>query len=763
VGLRDWSVRFPAAGLEALEETLRAIPGVARRRDVYVATVDGFNVAAALFGWPPVQDTGPPGAPRPEAALRPYQRDAVAWLTSPGGGAGILALPMQCLAGDTVVWVAGRGGRTRTTLRDVFGRFRSDRLSCCIESWDPDDGTIRWDLVVRVHGPKHITDPLTIRAGGRTIVTSRDHRFMTPASWRKADDLEVGDAVFMDLSRPEENPVPRAAVPVAIEAITDAPAQAMYDLTVLGEPHNYIADGFVVSNSGKTRVVLESLATWDVPRALIVGPATAGLQWAQQAREYLGWETFLLEGRAGDRGRVPCLRCGTRRRVEGGAPCPACRGANGAPLGYRLVRDAAGVYRELDGCKLTYVSYDALYGHRGRGRTGVGYAREDLPGALPTLLTEGREFWGAIIADEAHRLRGRSKRSGGKTSHVQRVEAFRTLVGHDALLPAGRDSDEYGPLARRVVLVTGTPQYGRVRDNWSLLDLLTGGKWGDGPRAFDIRYCAAVQGEWGWDNRGASALARIELPGRLGRYIWRRNRADILPDMPPKTRKVEWVEPSRAAIEAAEFDALFDIGDGPDLAEQVEQGAFEKQSKETLSDKLPILEEVIEQGCQEGLRIMVFCYHKQAVRKLSKTLLRLATRTASRGGWATKDEPRVWTVDGSIQPRARVAMAQAFQDVPEGFGAVLVATIDSLQEAVTIRGIDAVHFAELHHNPKAIEQAEDRGYQPDSKGLVVTYWAARGTLDEALVGKLVDKSEQARDVHHDREAASLARTLRGQS
>lgn len=511
--------------------------------------------------------------------------------------------------------------------------------------------------------------------------------------------------------------------------------------------------------TGKTRTVLEALATLDVARTVIVGPATAGLQWAGQAADYLGWETFLLEGRGGDSGRVLCLGC----RGEGRA-CDLCRGLNGASLGYRLARDAQAALAEMARCRLTYVSYDALYAHRGETDTDIGYARADLPGALPALLAQGRGFWGAVVADEAHRLRGRAQKKKGSLSPVKRVEAFRVLAGHDGLLPVGADADVYGPPAERVIFTTGTPQYGRVRDNWSLLDLLTGGKWGDA-YTFDRRYCQGAFTERGWDNKGASALATTELSWRLKRYMWRRDREDILPDMPVKQRVTRWVTPP-AKLVAQRLDdlALFDeeaLDDAPEAAlSAAERGAFEKQSRETLSEKLPQVLDAVAEACQEGQRVMVFCFHKEAARRFSREVQKLATRRPESGGWASKDEPRVWTVDGSVAPRSRVAMAAAFSNLPAGLGAVLVSTIDALQEAVTIRGINTVHFAELHHNPKAIGQAEDRGYQPDSRGLVVVYWAARGTFDEKMVRKLVDKSEQARDVLEDRDADHMAKSLR---
>lgn len=56
------------------------------------------------------------------------------------------------------------------------------------------------------------------------------------------------------------------------------------------------------------------------------------------------------------------------------------------------------------------------------------------------------------------------------------------------------------------------------------------------PQSFGVRYCAGVQGRFGWEFAGASHLP--ELHALMTRYVMiRRLKADVLHDLPAKRRQ----------------------------------------------------------------------------------------------------------------------------------------------------------------------------------------------------------------------------------
>ncbi len=124
--------------------------------------------------------------------------------------------------------------------------------------------------------------------------------------------------------------------------------------------------------------------------------------------------------------------------------------------------------------------------------------------------------WDLLVADEAH--------------YMKNPKAQRTI----ALLGKGK---EVSPLkAKRKILLTGTPITNRPIEIFPLVSYL----W---PNVFSNlfhfakRYCDAYQNGHGWDFTGASNLGELQNLLRSNGMI-RRLKADVLKELPPKTRQV---------------------------------------------------------------------------------------------------------------------------------------------------------------------------------------------------------------------------------
>ena len=132
--------------------------------------------------------------------------------------------------------------------------------------------------------------------------------------------------------------------------------------------------------------------------------------------------------------------------------------------------------------------------------------------------------WATLVLDEAQAL---------KNAATKRVKAIATL-----------------PAAFRLAL-TGTPVENRLADLWSIMNLLNPGLLGSSGQ-FTERYASAIEKHR--DDTARGRLRRLVSP-----FLLRRTKAQVLPDLPPRTEIVHRVEPGpeeRSFLEAARRSAL---------------------------------------------------------------------------------------------------------------------------------------------------------------------------------------------------------------
>jgi len=135
--------------------------------------------------------------------------------------------------------------------------------------------------------------------------------------------------------------------------------------------------------------------------------------------------------------------------------------------------------------RIWVVNYDVLFKHREK------------------LAKVGFDL---IIGDEAQYV---------KSTSARRTKVFRTL---------SRTSP-------RIVLLSGTPLLSRPAELFSLLNIVDPQTW-DSWTDYSNRYCNAHMSRWGWDTKGASNIE--ELHARIRRYFIRRQKSEVLKELPPK-------------------------------------------------------------------------------------------------------------------------------------------------------------------------------------------------------------------------------------
>jgi SWI/SNF-related matrix-associated actin-dependent regulator 1 of chromatin subfamily A len=326
---------------------------------------------------------------------------------------------------------------------------------------------------------------------------------------------------------------------------------------------------------------------------------------------------------------------------------------------------------------------------------------ETLPAHVEKLAEKG---WTIVIFDEHHLGKGRSSK---------RTEAAFELIKRSDFRWSA----------------TATPVRDRIRDLWSQLHAIAPEAWG----AFwpwAKRYCQAHPNRWGgWDSHGISNLD--ELRERLGYWADVRTRAEIASMLPKKMRQVIRLDPDRVArahalgfAESTNFDRRRGIESAIAYAARAKLGFVVERAAEALAGR----EKVLLVGNRRAWVHEAVAALQTEVAKFPRLRDRLWLRGTS--GEASIDE--------------RQALAREFTELENT--AILIATIDSIGESITIGGIDRGLVAALPYTPGQVDQLEGRsGGLRQTRPVSWDYIVADGTIDEHIEELLISKLQAVED------------------
>lgn len=517
--------------------------------------------------------------------------------------------------------------------------------------------------------------------------------------------------------------------------------------------------------TGKSSVALAADDLLGSQRTLILGPGAAKPGWAREIASRLGESALILDGRGRTEAAFFCLSChGTGVTAEGA--CPTCRDLGGQSRGLidvsirqtsRPLKPAElrEVYRwrswapwaavqgsgwtppsALWRCSkhahvISYspttwcgVCWENLRQHVRTARFVIGNfdiltgqplsvaggqvlgQRADLPGWTSVI---GDEAWDVAILDETQWLRGRpTKTRIGKA----KVDQVRRALAR----------------AQYVWGLTGTFLYGKVRDGWAPLDIITKGLFGASYYDFDRAYANGhVNAHRGWEANGRSLRAETELVPRLELLTFQRKRSELGVDMPkliPTIVRLDGEEP--AELSRFVSPVVDDVADGK---------AFAK----VLPAKLDALEENVLTELAEGGSAFVLTYCVASAKAVLKRIERALAAKANRDV-AQAADVKTWLTHGTDSMRDQKCQ-EFVAHTARGSGGVFVATIDATQGALALRGATSVHFVELHHSPAPLLQARARPDFPGIKGLNLFVYLVRRSIDEQRVRLLIPKLE----------------------
>lgn len=298
--------------------------------------------------------------------------------------------------------------------------------------------------------------------------------------------------------------------------------------------------------------------------------------------------------------------------------------------------------------------------------------------------------------------------------------------------------------------LTGTPVVNRPQELLSQLGIIgrlddLGGFWG-----FAKRYCNAHQTRWGWDFSGAQNLDELNTKLRAACYI-RRNKADVLKELPAKTRTILPIVLSnrreydkaekdligyvrKEAAENAEFVAS--IAHLPEVDQKIskQRRSNEAELKALQAEQLVRIEalkqlsangkieaigEWLESFLETGEKLVLFAHHIDIVE-------RLATQF---------DAPYI---TGATPLDKRQEYVDRFQNDPDC--KLIVLNIRAGGVGLTLTAASNVAFVELDWTPAAHDQAEDRCHRIGQTDAVnAWYLLAERSIDQEIYDLIEEK------------------------
>lgn len=317
--------------------------------------------------------------------------------------------------------------------------------------------------------------------------------------------------------------------------------------------------------------------------------------------------------------------------------------------------------------------------------------------------------WDLVIYDEAHRLKN--------------PKAKRTRLGLQ--IPA-----------RRTLFLTGTPMANRPIELWPILHKVSGGAFGS-YHEFGLRYADARQKpvSWrtsrdprtgllkrevrrsAWDYSGASNVD--ELGERLGKWMIRRRKADVLQDLPPKRRQLVEIAGHKARVlRGADLHAaVAQLRESPSVPLE----AVSRTRAEEARAKVPAAAEYLEDAIESSGQVIAGVYHRETARALADRLERY----------------RPVVLMGGMSAEAKDRAVRLFQS---GDSRLFIGQMEAAGEGLTLTASSHVVIVEMDWAPYRLLQFEDRAHRIGQRdSVLVQYLALDGTLDQRMARAFVDK------------------------
>ena len=433
----------------------------------------------------------------------------------------------------------------------------------------------------------------------------------------------------------------------------------VYDIVMSGTDRNFITNGVVVHNCGKTAQALAYCSHKGFKRVLAVSPASVKFAWANEVRKWTNLSSIVIDSKT----------------------------------------DLSKIDPKIN---VWIINYDILKKHY-------------------PVLTKVR--FDCIVGDECHLV---------KSTTAMRTKAFRAI---------SRDIPS-------VILLSGTPLLSRPSELFSLLNIIDPSTWNNW-YDFARKYCDAHQTRWGLDTSGVSNSA--DLHNRIKRYFIRRDKSDVLKDLPAKTfinlpvqlQHSVKKEYDAAANNLAQYLRQYQGKQSADIAKALEAEKLAQlnvlrqlSSKGKIDTAIELAENIIE----SGEKVLIFC---SFIDPLEQIKMHFKNKAVMITGKTPVDE--------------RGQVVETFQN--DKSVSVFLGGIKSAGVGITLTAASNVIFLDYSWNPADMQQAQDRVHRIGQVASSVNIYQleALDTIDEDLKSLLEHKQDIFNQIIEGHVADSIAK------
>lgn len=217
-----------------------------------------------------------------------YQKSAILYIKEVGNC--LLSDEMGCIAGDTELKIIRRKSSRKISMSKLYHRFNGIKIDRY--RWDLQFPTYLRSLKGDAFGYhkirkvlyKGIKPVIQIKLkSGKSIKLTPDHEVLTPEGYKPAGTLPVGSRVITNGK--ELIFLPREDV---VESVSSAGSTEVYDIVMEDPYRNFVANGIVVHNCGKSIEAIGAINNCnDINTVLVICPATLRINWYSELRKWL--------------------------------------------------------------------------------------------------------------------------------------------------------------------------------------------------------------------------------------------------------------------------------------------------------------------------------------------------------------------------------------------------------------------------------------------------------------------------------------------
>jgi len=278
----------------------------------------------------------------------------------------------------------------------------------------------------------------------------------------------------------------------------------------------------------------------------------------------------------------------------------------------------------------------------------------------------------------------------------------------------------------QVVGLSGTPIENRPIEFYTCIHLINPGVF---PSFFSyaLKYCGAKHNGFGWEYNGSSNV--LELNDTLcATLMLRRKKADVLKELPPKTRSIVPMEIENVEEYEKARDGFLQWIDSRSPEDQstgkvTEMAQLEVLKQIVIRGKLKAAIEWIDTFLQSGEKLVVFSVHRNTTFALMERF----------GAEAVK-------IIGGMTDKDRQASVDRFQT--DDSVRLFCGNIQAAGSGITLTAACNTCFLELPWTPGKLVQAEDRIYRiGQSQPCNIWYLVGSNTIDEDMAMMLEAKAK----------------------